>query len=177
MAQHILITGGSRSGKSYYAQKMAEALEGKKIFLATCPKGIDAEMDQRILRHQNDRDTNNWTTIEIETDLNKVSSYIDEASVVLIDCLTLWVNNMLFHFEKGIHEDRIEKELLDFRKNVQKVNCKFIWVSNEIGMGIIPDNQASRKYRDLVGRANQTVASFSEEVYLLVSGCPLQVKG
>lgn len=177
MGKLIVVTGGARSGKSSFAQDLAESLEGPRTFLATCPR-VDSEMDDRIQKHIADRAKKNWDTIEEEVALAQVLAN-SAASVILIDCLTLWVNNLLYLNEsQGL--DFSESEMVDhchqLLKECKKYQGTIICVTNELGSGIVPENKTARLYRDLVGRCNQTLAAQADEVVLVSCGLPLYLK-
>ena len=175
----ILVTGGARSGKSDYAQTRAEAISGNHYFLATCPV-IDSEMDERIERHKADRDEEIWQTIEEEIDLVGIIKTLQPKSVCLIDCLTLWVNNLMYNTERTDYvfsETRIQEKAEELIIQVKKSHGTIICVSNEVGMGIVPDNADARRYRDLVGRTNRIIAAAADEVILVSCGLPLFLKG
>jgi adenosyl cobinamide kinase/adenosyl cobinamide phosphate guanylyltransferase len=162
----VLITGGARSRKSQFAVELAKETKLPVTFIATCiPK--DPEMVKRIEEHRRAR-PKDWRTIE-------ESEYLDRAllstktPIVIIDCLTLWLFNIM---EKEV-EVAIEKFLSAFSKNSQKI----IAVTNEVGLGIVPDNELARRFRDMAGMLNQRVAELSNEVYLMVSGIPVKIKG
>ncbi|WP_289055550.1 bifunctional adenosylcobinamide kinase/adenosylcobinamide-phosphate guanylyltransferase [Carboxylicivirga marina] len=169
MAQIILITGGQRSGKSSFAQKMALQLSEKPIYLATS-RIWDDEHQQRINRHKADRGPE-WTNIEEEKQLSKHN--IDKR-VVLIDCVTLWLTNFFFdndsNIDKSLNEAKLELE------KFTQPNATFIFVTNEIGLGGMPENAIQRKFTDLQGWMNQHIASIANEVHLMVSGIPIKVK-
>ncbi len=177
MARIILITGGCRSGKSRLAQEKAEKLPGCKLFVATCPP-LDAEMRARIQRHQREREARGWLTAEEELDLAGLLASRPEAEVVLVDCLTLWVNNLLFtaDCQKDIGEDEMSAAARVLVEACRRHPGTVLLVTNEVGMGIVPENALARSYRDLVGRCNQVVAAAADEVYLAVCGLPLPVK-
>jgi len=178
MAKLILVTGGARSGKSDYALKRAEAIAGSHYFLATCPV-IDAEMDERIVRHKAERKGGIWQTIEEEVDLAKIVQSLDPDTVCLIDCLTLWVNNLMFQAEKAgqiFGEDEMRIRIEKFIHEADSFQGTLICVSNEVGMGVVPDNAMGRRYRDLVGRSNRIVAAAADEVVFVSCGLPLFLK-
>jgi adenosylcobinamide kinase / adenosylcobinamide-phosphate guanylyltransferase len=174
----ILITGGGRSGKSTYAQKLAEALPEPRAFLATCPP-IDEEMRERIRKHQDARRQKRWHTIEESLDIAKVIENSHDFPTILVDCLTLWINNLLYQAEQNnrcISESDIAEECNNLVTACKTHPGTTIFVTNEIGMGLIPENALSRLYRDLVGRCNQIIAEASVRVVLLVSGQPIEIK-
>lgn len=179
MARIVLVTGGSRSGKSAYAQKMAEDLHGRRAFVATCPP-VDEEMRARIRRHQEARRGSDWHTIEETIDLANVVRGARGYDVLLIDCLTLWVNNLIYKAEqegREVEEAEVERRCHDLLAACAEWPGTVIFVTNEVGMGIVPDNPVSRRYRDLVGRCNQVVGAAADTVALLVCGIPVKVKG
>lgn len=175
----VLVTGGSRSGKSDYARRKAEELAGPRAFIATCTP-VDAEMAERIRRHRLARDPDQWTTIEEPVDVANALVDGGDFKVVLIDCLTLWINNLMFQAEiegTALHEDDITMACERLLSACDQFNGTVIMVTNEVGMGIVPDNPMSRLYRDLVGRCNQIMAAAADEVVLLVCGVSLNIKG
>jgi len=178
MSRIILVTGGSRSGKSSYAQKKAESLEGSRLFIATCPR-IDSEIDSRIEKHINDRQGKGWNTIEEQLNLAEVIRENLECSIVLVDCLTLWINNLMYESKKKQKSfDEVDmiahcmQILVDARNHFGTI----IFVTNEVGSGIVPESSETRLYRDLVGRCNQYIASGADEVVLVSCGIPLTLK-
>jgi len=179
MARIILITGGCRSGKSAHAQRLAESLVGRHVYVATCPI-TDDEMRARIARHQQQRLHHDWETVEEPIDLGDAILRAGTNAIVLVDCLTLWVNNLMYEADKqgekvDEHDvDRLCDQVLDA---CRRHDGTVFFVTNEVGMGIVPDNGISRRYRDLVGRCNQTIAAGSDEVTLVACGIPLTLKG
>jgi len=179
MAKIILITGGARSGKSSFALETAEKISNRKLFVATCPK-IDSEMSQRVRRHQDEREGRGWKTAEVEIDLaslfpEKVMDY----DVVLIDCLTLWVNNILYKASSGnssVDDFQIRKQCLSWLQKAESFRGTVICVTNEVGLGIVPENAMARHYRDLVGTCNQMIGKIAAEVVLVSCGIPLFLK-
>jgi adenosylcobinamide kinase / adenosylcobinamide-phosphate guanylyltransferase len=179
MGNLILVTGGTRSGKSGLAQNLAETLAGPRYFIATCPK-VDPEMDERISRHQQARENGGWRTIEEEINLEGIFSRMENANVCLVDCLTLWVNNLLFHKEQSqeiLTEDILRKYCLEFIEQTKRFAGTTICVTGEVGMGIVPENTSARLYRDLVGCCNQVFAKAAGKVVLVSCGIPLVLKG
>lgn len=179
MAQVILITGGARSGKSAYAQALAEALAGPRTFIATCP-ALDEETAARIRRHQAARAGGAWTTVEEESDLAAALRRWGGEGVALVDCLTLWINNLLYLAERRdrtVSEDDIAHRCREIVSVCRPLPGTAIFVTNEVGLGIVPDNALARLYRDLAGRCNQVMAEAADAVVLMVSGLPLCLKG
>lgn len=174
----ILITGGARSGKSTYALEKAEQLcSEERLFVATCPSGSDLddpELAERIARHQQERGRRGWRTIEEQQQIGKVIAS-DSAGLVLVDCLTLWVNNILFA-EPDISEDDMTVACEEIIAGCRQRSGTIILVTNEVGMGIVPENILARRYRDLVGRCNQEIAAAADKVFLVTCGIPMTVK-
>lgn len=169
MADIVFITGGQRSGKSSFAKQLAENKSENPVFLATA-KVWDDDFEQRIKRHQNDRGKQ-WTTIEEEIELSKHSL---EGKTVLLDCVTLWLTNIFYK-----NQSNIEKSLVQAKTEWEKFtaqNITLFVVSNELGMGVHPENEIARKFADLQGWMNQFIAERANRVYLMVSGIPLHVK-
>lgn len=166
----ILVTGGQRSGKSGFAQRLALSLSETPVYLATS-RIWDEEYRKRIERHQRERGPQ-WTNIEEEKQL---SLHRLEGRVVVIDCLTLWATNFFFD-----NESEVEKSLEELKKEFDRFtdqDATFIFVTNEIGMGGIAENTIQRRFSDLQGWMNQYVAGKADEVVLLVAGIPMRVKG
>lgn len=175
----VLVTGGSRSGKSDYARRRAEELAGPRAFVATCTP-VDAETAERIRRHRVARDPDQWKTIEEPVDVAHALADASESNVVLIDCLTLWINNLMYQAElegTAFHEDDVTLACERLLSACDQFHGTIFMVTNEVGMAIVPDNPMSRLYRDLVGRCNQIMAAASDEVVLLVCGVSLTIKG
>lgn len=181
----ILILGGARSGKSRFAQNLAESRGGKVLFVATA-EALDVDMRARIEKHRRER-PNSWRTLEASTDIApRISSHMHDASTVIIDCLTLLVSNLLLGQERGFcaqpqiesaAEEWILKEVQALIELIESAPASFLIVSNEVGLGLVPENKLGRIYRDLLGRANQLLAEHADEVYFMVSGIPMKVKG
>jgi len=168
-----LITGGGRSGKSRYALELAGSY-GKRVFIASAV-AIDPEMRKRIGNHRRERG-NGFVTLEVPLDpAAALQSLPPGTEVALLDCLTVWLGNLM-HGE-GISDDSSCVEIESFLDLLSSPPCDLIIVTNEVGMGIIPDNAMARTFRDLAGRLNQRVAAKADRVILMVSGVPLVVKG
>ena len=175
--QIILLLGGARSGKSHYAQQLAAELGDKVLFVAT-GEALDEEMQARIAEHRKNR-PKSWRTLEIPTGIGKaIEKGIGDAKVVIIDCLTLLVSNLL-HGEPDYPEaeKKVTSEINELIAAMDKFDASFIIVSNEVGMGLVPETRLGRIYRDLLGKANQLLASHATEVYLMVACLPVRVKG
>jgi adenosylcobinamide kinase/adenosylcobinamide-phosphate guanylyltransferase len=178
MATIILVTGGSRSGKSDYARVTAESLPGPRVFVATMPV-IDGETSQRIQRHRQERAQSMWETLEEPLYIAKAVERSGKYRVVLIDCLTLWINNIVYY--AGQEGTEIREETITDRANELMEACSafqgtVILVTNEVGCGIVPEDPISRLYRDLVGRCNRLIADRADEVTLVSCGIPLHLK-
>lgn len=179
MRDIILITGGVRSGKSRYALQLAEdwakERQSQALFLATCPP-LDDDLRNRIRDHQAERDNQWWTTVEEETAIHDVLRERGDREVILLDCLTLWLGNLLHQEDNQLEEDDIRRRCEQLIALCRDQNGCLIIVTNEVGLGIVPDNALARFYRDLLGRANQTLAAAATRVTLMVAGLPLHVK-
>ncbi|MCJ7446791.1 MAG: bifunctional adenosylcobinamide kinase/adenosylcobinamide-phosphate guanylyltransferase [Bacteroidales bacterium] len=176
----IFITGGARSGKSNFAEKMALSLGKSVAYLAT-GQPLDKEMADRIKKHKTKRPTE-WETYEEPIEVRElVSSLGLEKEVILIDCLTLLVSNLLLREKNKVGNPQWEEKiLLEIEKLTEisyQVPAQIIIVSNEVGMGLVPDNPLGRVYRDILGRANSIIAHKADEVFMMISGIPLKIKG
>ena len=178
----ILILGGARSGKSRFAESLASTISDRVLFIATA-EAFDEEMKIRIAEHQRQR-PRSWQTLEVPTDVsNAIAAQIGNAEVVLIDCLTLLVSNLMK--ERGHSrslntqdaEKQVTAEIEKLAEFMQKTSATFIIVSNEVGLGLVSENRLGRVYCDLLGRANQMIARYADEVYFMVAGIPMKVKG
>lgn len=178
MARVILITGGSRSGKSAYAQRLVEDLAGERVFVATCPV-LDEEMRRRVSRHRAARARAGWQTIEEPLALTEALEHANQHAVVLVDCLTLWVSNVMLDADRqgrAIGEDDIAEKCGEVLRVCRARSGKVVFVTNEVGCGVVPENALARRFRDLAGRCNQVMAAAADEVVFVVCGLPLFVK-
>ncbi|MDX9785906.1 MAG: bifunctional adenosylcobinamide kinase/adenosylcobinamide-phosphate guanylyltransferase [Desulfobacterales bacterium] len=172
MRELILVTGGCKSGKSRHALNLAERFALRKIFIATC-NPFDEEMKQRVARHKQERN-DSWQTLDVPVRLPEaISDYAKKDTVLLIDCLTLWINNLLLIAEDpdGIHS---AVERLIQAANIAP--CPVIIVSNEVGAGIVPENRLARLFRDIAGISNQQIAAAADRVICMMAGLPLTLK-
>ena len=168
----ILVTGGARSGKSRHALDLA-APYAVKAFLATA-EPVDAEMRERIARHRADRG-DSFLTVEAPIDLaGALRALSANTEVAVVDCLTVWLGNLM---HAGSAHDNAFPETEALLEVLANPPCDIITVSNEVGMGIVPDNPMARRFRDLAGRLNQDVARLANRLDLVVSGIPMTVKG
>jgi adenosylcobinamide kinase/adenosylcobinamide-phosphate guanylyltransferase len=169
----VFVIGGCRSGKSRHALATADGIAGdKKIFIATCVPH-DAEMKQRVDRHQKERGQH-WQTIEAAIHLPQaIIEYSRQADVLLVDCLTLWISNLLMETE---YDELINERIISLIQSLASASCPVILVSNEVGAGIVPENKLARRFRDLVGAANQAVAAQADRVAWMVAGIPVKIK-
>src|SRR3989338_7476370 len=172
MGKIIFILGGSRSVKSSYAVKLAAKLSKDVLFVATA-KPQDKEMQIRIKLHKKNRPSH-WKTIEEPRSLGSVVKSVPKRfNLIVIDCLTLFISNLL---EEGFSDKDIEVKILLLLKMFKKSNFKSILVSNEVGLAIVPANPLARRFRDLAGRINQMVAKKADEVDFIVAGLPFSLK-
>ncbi len=168
-----MLTGGARSGKSRRALELAAARAGRRVFVATA-EVTDDEMRARIGRHRAERGER-FETVEEPVDLaGAVASLSPETAVAVIDCLTVWLGNLMHH--RGAEADEYP-EVGEFLGALESPPCDLVVVTNELGMSIVPANAMSRKFRDMAGRLNQELARRADRVELLVSGLPLVLKG
>lgn len=172
MAEVILITGGARSGKSREALRLAEEFP-RRVFIATA-EPFDDEMRDRITRHQEERGSG-WRTIEAPLDLaGALRSVGDLEAAVVIDCLTVWLGNLMHRDGEITEESPPCTDLLNALKRAE--SKRIILVTNEISMGIVPADALSRRFRDVAGRLNQRVAALADRVILTVCGLPVTIK-
>ncbi len=173
MKEIILVTGGCRSGKSRFALDYINQHYENKVFLATA-EALDGEMRQRIRRHREERGPD-WKTLEEPIALTEeLASLGGNPQGVLIDCLTLWISNLL---TAGIAEEDILARADALAAKIQGIPHSVVVVTNEVGFGIVPENKMARIYRDLVGAVNQKMAACADVVVLTVAGIPQVIKG
>lgn len=169
MATITLVTGGARSGKSSFAQQLAERQSERPVYLATA-RIWDEDFAQRVRRHQSDRDEH-WENVEEEKQLSK---HDFSGKVVLMDCVTLWLTNF-FHDNAYQIDPALAQAKAEWEQFIQQ-DMELIVVTNELGMGVHPEHEVARKFADLQGWMNQHIAKAADAVYLLVSGIPVKIK-
>ena len=168
MCLTILVTGGARSGKSVFAEKRTKQLGSSLIYIATS-EVIDSEMKKRVEEHQARRGSE-WQTLHAPINLTEALIETDGKGPCLVDCVTFWLNNLIFHDEDI---DAATKELITV---LNERSDPVVLVTNEVGSGIIPENALARRFCDEAGRLNQTISQIADEVYMSISGIPLQIK-
>ncbi len=183
----IFVIGGARSGKSSFALREASKVSGKKAYIATA-EALDSEMKGRIEKHRKDRG-DNWDTYEEPIKIGEILSEIEgRYNVIVIDCLTVWLSNLLMRHQNTEHRTQtMETEVKKFLDALSRFKdssvcalgsgvCSLYVVSNEVGMGIVPENELVRKFRDHAGFLNQKIAEIADEVYLITAGIPVKIK-
>ncbi len=166
-----MIVGGTRSGKSRYALSLGESFD-KRAYLATA-QALDREMKERIEQHRKDRDPS-YTTFEVPIELPEIlSSCLPRFDFILVDCLTFWLSNILLSSTSISH---VQEKVNALLSAVQSNQTTLVFVSNEVGMGVVPDSDLGRQFRDFQGILNQRIAQLADEVVLMVAGLPLFIK-
>ena len=180
MGRLILVLGGVRSGKSDYAEELAQSLgQTQVLFVATAEAG-DAEMARRIAAHQQSRPAL-WRTLEAPRNIGEAIQHdLGDAAVVLVDCITLLVSNVMLALgddpDSAQAENAVQDEIQALLRVCRCSPMTCIAVSNEVGLGVVPEHRLGRLYRDLLGKANQALAAQADEVYLLVAGLAVELK-
>lgn len=180
----VLILGGARSGKSGFAEQLAAGMGGPVLYLATA-EALDEEMGERVTAHRLRRPAH-WETVEEPLAVaGVIAERGREGDVILLECLTLLVSNLLRGFgedgpaeiaDGGSCEERVLASVNDLISAAHEAGASLIVVSNEVGMGVVPEHPLGRVYRDALGRANQAVAARADSVYLMVAGIPWPIK-
>lgn len=179
----ILITGGARSGKSRFAYELASKSGGKVLFVATAEAG-DEEMKCRIEEHKRER-PKDWSTLEATANIgSQIEQRIGSARTVIVDCITLLINNIFNRYgnqtderiDASLLKKEVEREINGLIECIEHSNADFIIVTNEVGLGLVPANKTGRIYRDLLGRANQMLAERTDKVYFMAAGLPVKIK-
>jgi adenosylcobinamide kinase/adenosylcobinamide-phosphate guanylyltransferase len=167
----ILVTGAARSGKSQYAERRCGEMGGSRLYIATA-ESKDEEMSERIAEHQRRRGRE-WTTIEEPLELTEtLIAQRGKMDCVLVDCLTLWISNLLIGRDGRHALEKVEQLIA----TLPGLDFGIVLVTNEVGWGIVPDNPLAREFRDLTGRTNQRIAQAADEVILMVAGVAMTVK-
>ncbi len=174
MREVTFILGGCRSGKSSHALTLAQKRFGaENCFIATCVP-YDDEMNDRVRRHQAERGEN-WRTVDAPLELPEtIERQGRTADVMVVDCLTLWMNNLIM---EDLSDEAVFEKVETLKRALDNVQCPVFVVSNEVGGGIVPENQLARRFRDLTGFANQRVAECANQVIWMVAGIPVRIKG
>jgi adenosylcobinamide kinase/adenosylcobinamide-phosphate guanylyltransferase len=173
MGKITLILGGARSGKSRYAIGLAKKASGRVAFIATA-RGLDEEMKRRIWVHRKRRPSH-WKTVEETKDLAAaVTKLRGRCDFAIIDCLTLFISNLMLD---GRPDRYVEKSIDKMVKTLKRAPFDCAVVSNEVGLGIVPENPIARRFRDLAGRVNQMTAEAADDVYFMTAALPLKIKG
>lgn len=168
-----LVLGGARSGKSEFSENLIKNSGLKPVYLATA-RGDDQEMRERIEIHRERRDSSpgpDWLTVEEPLALSDaLNNYAFAGRAVMVDCLTLWITNLM------VADADVEREIVNLVQNLDHLAAPVVFVSNEVGMGIVPQNAMAREFRDLVGTAHQKISAKADHVYFVAAGLPLVMK-
>ncbi len=186
MGKLIMVTGGARSGKSSHAEELAKACGSDVLYIATSVV-TDSEMEQRVKKHREQRPSW-WETLEAYKDFDIcLQKKVENKSAVLLDCITVMTTNLMLEKLSDINnispessieaENYVRHELDKLINAAMDIGIPFIFVTNEVGMGIVPEYPLSRIFRDIAGRGNQTLSKAADEVYFCVSGIPVKIKG
>ena len=168
MSRVTLVLGGARSGKSRFAEGLAREVSGPKTYIATA-EAFDDEMRQRIALHRQQRAGDGWSTLEAP--LDPASAIASAGGFVLLDCVTVWLGNLMHH------ERDLRAEVAKLCAALEGCPNRVILVSNEVGLSIVPENAMARRFRDEQGFANQRIAEVADEVFFVAAGLPLRLKG
>lgn len=176
-SKFIFVLGGARAGKSGFALRLAnERVNGAGVCFIATAQALDDDMEQRITRHRAERPAH-WTTIEEPYRLDDALLKANTSQLVIVDCLTLFVSNWLLRSDNEVQcEETVRNISQGFLTTLKSQHRSVICVSNEAGLGVVPETRLGRTFRDLLGRVNQQFAEAADEVYLLVAGLPLRVK-
>ncbi|WP_379132590.1 bifunctional adenosylcobinamide kinase/adenosylcobinamide-phosphate guanylyltransferase [Paenibacillus sp. sgz500958] len=175
---NLLVTGGARSGKSAFAERLAMSLADQALYIAT-GQAFDREMQERIALHRQRRNEAEyaWETIEEPHDLAGLMDRLPAGKTVLVDCLTLWLSNVLLSVEdRGDRQEILEAEISRLAQSAEAYDGTLIMVTNEVGDGIVPEYALGRLYRDLAGMMNAGLARQCNQVFLVTAGIPIELK-
>lgn len=167
----VLVGGGVRSGKSAFALRLARTLGDRRTFIATA-QALDTEMEARIARHRAERG-DEFHTVEETTDLAAALSSLPQPDVVVVDCLTLWISNLLMRDET---QEQVLQRVDDMLEVLSSRRFHALMVTNEVGMGVVPESALGRVFRDIVGLTHQRIAAHADEVYVALMGNMLRIK-
>jgi adenosylcobinamide kinase/adenosylcobinamide-phosphate guanylyltransferase len=171
--ESVLVLGGARSGKSAYALQRAQEWEGGLVYLATA-EAKDEEMKKRIAYHRARRRSRRWVTVEEPLEVVWQLKELDgRIGAVVLDCVTLWVSNALLNNQK----EELENQVAELVEEIPLFPFHFLAVSNEVGLGLVPDTPLGREYRDVLGAVNQQLAKVCREVVFMAAGLPMKIKG
>ncbi len=182
MGEKILLLGGARSGKSSFAERLAGSANSRVLYVATAESG-DEEMERRIAVHRAAR-PETWRTLEAPLRVGKsIKDCYGGEGFIILDCITVLVSNIVLMSSEtpenlciDAAEEAVSAEIDGLQSCMESLQAGFILVSNEVGLGLVPENSLGRAYRDILGRTNQRLASFCDTVYLMVAGIPVVVK-
>jgi adenosylcobinamide kinase / adenosylcobinamide-phosphate guanylyltransferase len=169
----ILILGGAKSGKSTLALNLCEGMDLKRIFIATA-EAKDKEMEERIKRHKAERGEKWYTVEEPLNVVARIKEMDNSDTVILVDCLTLWLSNLFMKYADNA--DKIFTEIRQLAEGLKDLKGTVVLVSNEVGMGIVPDNKLARDFRDAAGYMNQRIAAVSKKAVIIFAGIPAVLK-
>lgn len=173
LKESVLVLGGARSGKSAYALQRAQEWDGRLVYLATA-EAKDEEMKKRISRHRTQRRSRRWMTIEEPVEVVWQLKELDGGvGAVVLDCVTLWVSNAILTNQ----QEALENQVAELVEEIPLFPFHFLAVSNEVGLGLVPDTPLGREYRDLLGSVNQQLAQACREVLFMAAGLPMKLKG
>ena len=164
-----IVTGGARSGKSTYAVELGTRHAGPVVFVATAPR-IDGDMEARIARHRAERP--DWPTVEEPHDFTATIRSASGDAMVIVDCLTLWVSNLMWRGDTDADVEVIARRLAD---ELRSTSAHVVLVTNEVGLGVHPETELGRRYRDLLGRVNQILVAAADRALFMVSGRALSL--
>lgn len=177
-ARLVLVAGGCRSGKSAFAARLLERRAMERIYLATA-RVLDAEMAERVRRHREDRRARGWRTVEEPLDPAGAIAAAPAETDILVDCVTLWLSNLLLASDEGelvFGEDEGAARAREVIAAARSRRGVVVLVANEVGMGIVPENALARRFRDVAGRVNQTLAAAADAVFFMACGLPIRMK-
>ena len=175
----IMVTGGSRSGKSEFAEKLVRKLGEKCAYIATALV-CDEEMRLRVIKHKKRREDDFWVNYEVPFDAHKVFEDLKSVDIVLFDCITIYITNILYNDSEELNitekYDFVVEKIKQLLHSAKSSGKTVVFVTNELGSGIVPFEPELRGFRDLAGLANQIIAEKSDDVYVVIAGIPVELK-